>query len=64
MENGLTRAEILKKLPKLKKGNFDLFCARAGLVHVGVRPSKTSHVMQYVYPADSIEKILAVMKKA
>jgi hypothetical protein len=65
MEKGLTRAEILKKLPDLKKGNFELYVAKARVEHTGMRPSskRRPHIMEYVYPADSVEKIQAVMEK-
>ena len=64
MGKGLTRAEILKNLPKLKKGSFDLFIARAGIVHEGLRPNKKRpHMAEYIYPADSVEKIKMAMSK-
>jgi hypothetical protein len=64
MRKGLTRAEIIKKMPDFKKGNFDLFMARAGLKKIGFRQSKKHpHMIDYIYPADSVEKIKLVMSK-
>jgi hypothetical protein len=65
MGKGITRKEILEKLPNLKPGNFDFFCARAGIKHNGVRPSGTKrpHIMEYTYPSDSVKRLESVMQK-
>lgn len=62
MIEGLTRAEILQKMPNLKKGSFDLYCAKAGIKAIAKRPSKNSHVLEFVYPINTIEKIKKITK--
>jgi hypothetical protein len=64
MTKGITRAEILKQLPKLKAGNFDLFCARAGIVHIGKQPTKRRpHILEYLYPENSVEILKEKIKR-
>jgi|GEM_PF-5423321 hypothetical protein len=64
MDKGITRAEILKKLPNLKKGNFELYCARAGVTFIGMRPAskKRPHIMEYIYPVNAAEKIGKILE--
>jgi hypothetical protein len=65
MSKGITRAKILKKLPNLKPGNFDLFMARAGLKKTGMNPNKKRpHMAEYTYPCDSVEKLKIIIDKS
>ncbi len=65
MDKGLTRPEILKKLPNFKPGNFDLYMAKAGLKKIGMRATKRRpHIMEYVYPLNSVQKIQEVIDKS
>lgn len=62
MATGLTRSQILQKLPNLKPGSFDLFCARAGIVWIDKKPSKKrKHIYEYIYPTNAVKKLQAVM---
>jgi hypothetical protein len=61
--DGITRAQILKKMPKLKKGNFDYLMARAGLKKVASRKNKLRpHMEEFLYPGDSVEKLKKNMR--
>jgi hypothetical protein len=63
-KNGLTRSEILKQIPELRPGSFQLFALRAGLKKTAERPNKTlPHVTEFLYPNDSVEKLKMILKK-
>lgn len=60
MGSTLTRHEILKKIPKLKKGSFDYWVRfRASIQPVDVKPQ--GRMLVDLYPRDCINKIKAVM---
>jgi hypothetical protein len=62
--NGITRADIFKKLPYLPKGSIDLMLARAGVTYIGIRPNKLRpHICEYIYPSDTIERLKVVINK-
>ncbi len=63
MPVGLTRIQILKEIPKMKKGNFDLLCARAGIKKIGQEPTETRpHIKRNIYPLNSVKLIRAVIE--
>ena len=59
---GLTRKQILKEIPELPSGSFDLLMARAGIKRIGEVATKREHIKAYIYSVDSVERIKAVMK--
>jgi hypothetical protein len=63
MEQGYTKSKILEKLPSLKKGNFELYCAKAQVTYIGMRPAskRRPHIMEYVYPIEAVEKIKKII---
>jgi hypothetical protein len=59
---GLTRAQILKKIPNLKPGSFDNYRLRAGIAILEKRPNKRNpNLMEFLYSHDSVERIKAAM---
>jgi hypothetical protein len=60
---GLTRAEIMKALPNLKKGSFDKFMALAGIKKIGEKPTERPHIKAYIYPGNSIEILRNLFEK-
>lgn len=64
MPDGLSRSEIMAKIPELKGGSFRNYRLAAHLPIIGTRPNATSpHMTENLYPLDSVEKIKAVMPK-
>ena len=64
MHSGLTRMEILKKLPNLKSNCFYYYCKAAGIKKIGERPNKLRpHITEFIYPADAVEKLKLFVKK-
>lgn len=62
MLNSLSRAEIMIKIPKLKRGSFEYFARTAGIFKIGKRQNKSvPHITENLYPIDSVRRIKAVM---
>ena len=60
--DGITRDEILRAIPYLRPGSFNLFLAKARVDRIGVLPSAKKHnVNKYLYPLDSVERIKSAM---
>ena len=59
---GLTRKQILDKMPELPSGSFELLMARAGIKRIGEVATKREHIKAYIYPLDSVNKLREAMK--
>lgn len=63
MPKGITRSEILAKLPDLKINSFYYYCRLAGVCAIGTQQNKIrKHLTEYIFPLDSVEKLREVMK--
>lgn len=58
MKKGISKKEILSKLPELPSGSFRLKIAEAGIKKVGERKNKKRpHITENLYPSDSVARL-------
>jgi hypothetical protein len=58
---GITKSEILEKIPALKKGSFQNYLHQAHIDEIGLK--QVGYNMAKVYPVDSVDRIKEVMPK-